>query len=212
MARLATLDLIEDLLTQSDLRHLLLIGAYRGNEVDSSDPLMRKLGAIRKAGAPVQEIILAPLRCGDLAELIADCFRCEPERAIALAELIQEKKVGNPFSAIQFIYALIEEGLLTFEYGRGRWSWDLDRIRAKDYTDNVVDLIVGKLNRLPVETQQALLLLACLGNSAEFDLLEMVSQQSNEDMQGELWEPDSSSARNIPTDSSTTGSGKQRIH
>src|SRR6185369_4263505 len=66
----ATLDLLEDLLTQSDLQHLMLIGAYRDNEVHATHPLMRKLDAIRKAGAPVQEIILAPLTGEDLAQLI----------------------------------------------------------------------------------------------------------------------------------------------
>src|SRR5437868_7402996 len=73
----ATLDLIEDLLTQSDVRHLMLIGAYRDNEVNSSHPLMRKLDAIRKAGAPVQEIVLAPLTCEKLAELVNDSFHRE---------------------------------------------------------------------------------------------------------------------------------------
>ena len=184
----ATLDLIEDLLTQSDVRHLMLIGAYRDNEVDSSHPLMRKLDAIRKAGAPVQEIVLAPLTHDDIAQLIMEALHCEPEHVTALAELIHEKTAGNPFFAIQFISALAEEGLLTFDYGEARWSWDLNRIRAKGHTDNVVDLLVGKLNRLPVETQQALQLLACMGNSAEFDLLEMVSEQSNEEMHGQLWE------------------------
>src|SRR6201981_791878 len=184
----ATLDLIEDLLTQSDVRHLMLIGAYRDNDVDSSHPLMRKLDAIRKSGAPVQGIVLAPLTPENLAELVTDSFHCEPEPAAALAELIHEKAAGNPFFANQFISALVEEGLLTFDYGEGRWSWDLDRLRAKGYTDNVVDLMVGKLNRLSVEAQQALQLLACMGNSADFALLEMVSQQSNEEMHGQLWE------------------------
>ncbi len=156
----ATLDVIEDLLTQSDVRHLMLIGAYRDNEVDSSHPLMQKLDAIREAGAPVQEIVLAPLTHDDLAELVTDSFHCEPERATALAQLIHERTVGNAFFAIQFISALAEERLLTFDYGEGRWSWDLNRIRAKGFTDNVVDLMVVKLNRLPVETQQALQLLA----------------------------------------------------
>ena len=184
----ATLDLLEDLLTQSDVRHLMLIGAYRDNEVNSSHPLMRKLDTIRKAGAPVQEIVLAPLTGEDLAQLITDALHCEPERATALAELIHEKTAGNPFFAIQFISALVEEGLLTFDYDDGRWSWDPNSIYAKGYTDNVADLMVGKLNRLPVEAQQALQLLPCMGNSAEFDLLEMVSQQSNEEMHGQLWE------------------------
>jgi predicted ATPase len=70
--------------------------------------------------------------------------------------LIHEKTTGNPFFAIQFISALSDEGLLTFDYGEGRWVWDLRRIHAKGFTDNVVELMVGKLNRLPVETQTAL--------------------------------------------------------
>jgi PAS domain S-box-containing protein len=184
----ATLDLLEDLLIQPDVQHVLLIGAYRKNEVNSSHPLMRKLDAIRKTGAPVQEIVLAPLTREDLTQLITDALHCEPERATPLAQLIHEKTAGNPFFAIQFISALAEEGLLTFDYGEGRWSWDLNSIRAKGYTDNVADLMVGKLNRLPIETQQALQLVACMGNSAEFDLLQMVSQQSNEEMHGQLWE------------------------
>src|SRR6516165_345363 len=112
---------------------------------------MHKLDAIRKAGAPVPEIVLAPLGREDLAQLIKDALRREGERATALAELIHEKTEGNPFFAIQFIDSLVEEGLLTFDYGRGRWFWDLNKIRAKGYTDNVVDLMVGKLHRLPVE-------------------------------------------------------------
>ena len=76
----ATLDLLEDLLTRSDLQHLMLIGAYRDNEVDATHPLTRKLDAIRQAGALVQEIRLAPLACDDLEQLIADALRCEPAR------------------------------------------------------------------------------------------------------------------------------------
>src|SRR5437016_4718361 len=134
----ATLDLIEDLLTQSDVPHLMLIGAYRDNEVDSSHPLTRKLDAMRKAGSPVQEIVLAPLTRADVARLVMDSFHCESERATPLAELIREKTGGNPFFSIQFIFAITEEELVRFDYGQGRWVWDLNRIRAKGYTDNVV--------------------------------------------------------------------------
>jgi PAS domain S-box-containing protein len=184
----ATLNLLEDLLTQPDTRHLMLIGAYRNNEVNSAHPLIRKIEAIRKAGAVVHEIILAPLAREDLGKLIGEALHCEPEGVTALAELIHEKTAGNPFFANQLISVLAEEGLLTFDYGGGRWSWDLNRIRAKGYTDNVVDLLVGRLNRLPVETQQALQLLACMGNSAEFDLLAMASKQSIEELHSQLWE------------------------
>ncbi|HLJ49730.1 MAG TPA: sigma 54-interacting transcriptional regulator [Bryobacteraceae bacterium] len=184
----ATLDLLEDLLTRDDLRHLLLIGAYRDNEVSATHPLMRKLDAIRQAGAAVEDIVLTPLREDDLRQLLADSLRCEPARAAPLGELIHEKTTGNPFFAIQFISTLAEEGLLSFGYGEGRWVWDLNRIHAKGYTDNVVELMVGKLNRLPVETQGALKQFACMGNSAEFDMLAMAYEKSIEELHQHLWE------------------------
>jgi PAS domain S-box-containing protein len=184
----ATLDLLEDLLTRTDLQHLLLIGAYRDNEVHPTHPLVRKLDAIRQAGAALQDIVLAPLGRDDLSRLLADSLHCEPERAAPLAELIHEKTTGNPFFAIQFISTLAEEGLLSFDYDRGHWVWDLHRIHAQGFTDNVVELMVGKLNRLPAETQQALQQFACLGNTAQFEMLQRVSRGSAEDMHERLWE------------------------
>ena len=184
----ATLDLLEDLLSQPDVQHLMLIGAYRDNEVNFSHPLMRKLEEIRQAGAIVQEVILAPLALTDLGRLIADALHSEPERITPLAQLVHEKTAGNPFFAIQFLSALAEEALLTFDHDARRWSWDLNRIQAKGYTDNVVDLMVGKLNRLPVETQNALQEFACLGNSAEFATLSVVHGTSEEKVQSDLWE------------------------
>ncbi|MEA2944842.1 MAG: hypothetical protein QOI40_172, partial [Alphaproteobacteria bacterium] len=176
----ATLDLLDDLLTQPDVRHLLLIGAYRDNEVDETHPLMRRLQAIRRAGSKISDIVLAPLTRADLGRLIADSLHCEAEHANPLAQLVHEKTAGNPFFAIQFVFALAEEGLLTFDRGASRWSWDLSRIYAKGYTDNVVDLLVGKLNRLPVDTQDALKQLACMGNSAEFGRLALIYRNSGE--------------------------------
>ena len=184
----ATLDLLEHLLIRSELQHLLLIGAYRDNEVDATHPLIRKLHAIRQAGAAVQDILLTPLGRNDLCQLLTDSLRCEPDRAIPLAELILEKTTGNPFFAIQFISALAEEGLLTFDYGEGGWAWDLHRIHAKGFADNVVELMVGKLNRLPEETQKVLQQFACMGNRAEFEMLRMVYQGPVEDMHDHLWE------------------------
>jgi PAS domain S-box-containing protein len=184
----ATLDLMEDLLTQRDVKHLLLIGAYRNNEVGPAHPLMSKLEAMRRAGVMLQDIVLAPLIRGDLEQLVANSVHCEPDQARALAELVHEKTTGNPFFAIQFISELADEGLLAFNHGEGRWTWDLSRIRAKNYTDNVVDLMVGKLNRMPASTRNALKQLACLGNSADLDILEMVYQDSIEEIDRQLWE------------------------
>src|SRR6266404_6218779 len=184
----ATLDMLADLLTQADVQHLLVIGAYRDNEVDSVHPLMRKLDAIRKAGAFVQEISLAPLAREDLKRLIADTLSCASGNAAPLARLVHEKTGGNPFFVIQFISALAEEGLLRFDHDAARWRWELDRLHAKGYTDNVVDLMVGKLTRLPVQTQAALQQLACLGNIAKITMLSVVLGKSEDGVRSDLWD------------------------
>ncbi len=184
----ATLDLIEDLVTQPDVQYLLLIGAYRDNEVNSTHPLIRKVEAIRAAGAPVHEIILAPLGCEDLGRLIADATRSNPGSVAELAQLVHDKTGGNPFFAIQFLSALAEEKLLAFADDTGTWSWNVERIHAKGYTDNIVDLMVHKLGRLPVDTQTALRKLACLGNTASTETLSLVHGASEEQVQSDLWE------------------------
>src|SRR5258705_4136041 len=184
----ATLDLLEHLVTHPDVRHLLLVGAYRDNEVGPSNPLVPTLDAIGKSGAFMQEISLAPLAREDLRRLIVDTLSCAPDDATPLAQLVQEKTGGSPFFVIQFISALAEEGLLRFDPDAARWHWELDRVHAKGYTDNVVDLMVGKLTRLPLETKAALQELACLGNVAEITMLSLVLGKSNEDVRSDLWD------------------------
>jgi len=184
----ATLDLLEDLLTRSELRHLMLIGAYRDNEVGPGHPLTWKLEAIRKTGALVSEITLAPLTPKDVTQLTADALHCEPDGVTSPVQMVYGKTAGNPFFTIQFISSLAEEGLLTFDRVGARWSWDVDRIRAKGYTDNVVDLMVGKLTRLPAATREGLQQLACLGNSADLTTLGLVRGTPEEQVDADLWE------------------------
>jgi PAS domain S-box-containing protein len=184
----ATLDLLEDLMIGSDLRHLLVIGAYRDNEIDPTHPLVRKLEAIRGAGAKVGQITLTPLAGKHLEEFVADALHCAPTRAVPLAHLVHEKTGGNPFFAIRFLSALADEGLVAFDPIAAGWSWDLDRIRAKGYTENVVELMVGKLRHLPEETQAALQQLACLGNAAKTALLSTVLATSEDLVHAALWD------------------------
>jgi PAS domain S-box-containing protein len=184
----ATLDLLEHLITDPDVRHVLLVGAYRDNEVSPSHPLLRTLGAVRKAGARMQDIVLAPLALDDLGRLVTDSLHSEQDRTRPLAQLVHEKTGGNPFFAIHFLLALAEEGLFAFDADAAAWSWDLARIRAKGYTDNVVELMVGKLKRLSDLTQQALKQLACLGNAAEVATLTLVHEAPAEEIHTALRE------------------------
>jgi PAS domain S-box-containing protein len=178
----ATLELLERLMIDPDVRDVLMIGAYRNNEVSSSHPLMQTLAAIREAGARTREIVLAPLSLDDVDRLIADALRCGRNSAGPLAQLIHERTGGNPFFAIQFLTSLDEERLLRFDRDAAGWIWDLGGIRAKGYSGNVVDLMVGKLRRLSRNAQSALQQLACLGNAARIATLSVVFGQSEEEI------------------------------
>jgi len=182
----ATLELLEHLITHAEVRHLLLVGAYRDNEVGPAHPLMRTLEAIRQTDARVQEIVLAPLGLEDVSRLVADALHCELGRARPLAQLVHEKTGGNPFFAIQFFSALAEEGLLAFDPTTRAWQWDIDRIRAQSYSDNVVDLMAEKLKRLSATTQEALKQFACLGNIAPTANLALVHGTTQEAMHAAL--------------------------
>ena len=184
----ATLDLLQYLITHEEVRHLLLIGAFRDNEVSLSHPLMRTLAELRKTAAPIHEIGLENLGLEDVSRLVKDTLHCERERAHPLAQLVYEKTGGNPFFAIQFFSMLAEEGLLAFDPKAAVWKWDLARIRDKGYTDNVVVLMGGKLRRFSTTTQEALKQLACLGNVAEIATLTLVYGESAEEMHAALWE------------------------
>src|SRR5262249_52778733 len=121
-------------------------------------------------------------------QMLEDSLHTAPEGAEPLAALVREKTTGNPFFAIQFILALADEGLLTFDYGKARWSWDLSLIHAKGFTDNVVELMLGKLSRLPPATQKALQHFACMGNSAAVDMLGMAYRGPVEALHDDLWD------------------------
>ncbi|MBZ9783657.1 AAA family ATPase [Pseudomonas sp. REP124] len=173
----ATLNLIEDLLTNPDIRNLMLIGAYRNNEVDVTHSLTSKLEAIRSTGVRIDEIVLAPLTRSHVEQLLMESLRSDLKSIEPLAELVLTKTAGNPYFVIRFLHALVDESLLVFDHDARRWCWDTNRIHAKGYTDNIVDLMIGKLTRLPGGTQQALHQLACLGSVAEVAVLSTVLDQ-----------------------------------
>jgi len=174
----ATLRLIELIMLDEQTQSLFLIGAYRDHEVTSSHSLTVLLERLRKQGAVLQEIHLAPLTLGPLSQLIAETLHQTTDTVHPLAELVLRKTKGNPFFVNEFLRMLQRENLLTFDATRLSWQWNLEQIQAQNITDNVVELLLLKLQRLPESTQHILRLAACVG--AEFDLetLVIVCKQS----------------------------------
>ena len=176
----ATLSLLEPLLTSPDIQFLFLIGAYRDNEVDAGHALTRALDALEAAGASLHRIFLGPLRLADLAHLVQDTLGGEPVDVAPLARLVLEKTAGNPFFVIQFLKALREDGLLEFDDGRGRWTFRMEAIGGAAMTDNVIDLMTRKIQRLAPRTRDALTLAACIGSRFDLDALATISRGSPE--------------------------------
>ena len=184
----ATLELVEWLVTGPEVRNLLLIGAFRDNEVHSSHPLQRKLDLLHQRGATICELLLEPLEQRDVSRLIAEALCCSQERVEPLTDLIYGKTAGNPFFTNQFVSLLAEEQLLLFEPTAAAWNWNLSGIRAKGFRDNVADLMVDKLRRLPNEARETVGHLACLGNSGETATLALLLGVPEESIQQRLGE------------------------
>lgn len=184
----ATLELLEYLLVESPVRHTLLVGAYRSNEIVPSHPLVRAQTEIHHAEVIVNEILLKPLKLDDVARLVSDTLHSEPNMASPLSALVYEKTGGNPFFVSQFLSSLVEERLITFDYEAMNWIWDLERLRAKGYTDNLAEFMLDKLNYLPVVTRELVKKLACLGNSAETAILSMIQETSEDEIHSVLWD------------------------
>jgi predicted ATPase/two-component sensor histidine kinase len=170
----ATLRFLETLVLGNDVRHLLLILAYRDNESADGHPLAPSLALLRSAGARVQTLLMQPLSASDLARLVVDTLGCAPPQAHQLADLLLAKTGGNPFFVILFLNALIDDGSLSYQ--TGRWTWDSARIAATLETENVIALMAARLARMTPATRHALGRFACLGHAATARALAIVLQ------------------------------------
>jgi predicted ATPase/signal transduction histidine kinase len=174
----ATLGLLEPLLTSPEIRGLLLIGAYRDNELDASPQLARTLAALGRAGVALTRIALGPLALPELVTLVADTLHASAAQAEPLARVVHAKTGGNPFFVIQFLRLLEREGRLRFDDAECRWTCAIDEIARAPLADNVIDLMTRAIRRLPAKAQYALTLAACIGNRFDGATLAVVSEQS----------------------------------
>ncbi|HLM72049.1 MAG TPA: AAA family ATPase, partial [Polyangiaceae bacterium] len=185
---LASLKLLEMLLRDSHNEHLLLIGAYRDNEVQPGHPLLTMLDALKKDGLGPTEIHLAPLDEPRVVELVADMLATPRDEVRPLAQVVFEKTQGNPFFVQQLMETLHRDRLLQIDPAAGAWRWDLDKIRSARVTDNVADLMVERLLRLTPTTRRMLMLASCIGFSFSLRALATISERSIGEVARELWE------------------------
>lgn len=175
-----SLKLFEYILTDESLNHILLIGAYRDNEVDELHPLIQFF-----KGKSIQFLPLGPLTSSDFEAFLKDSFNRDD--TYLLAELLHKRTEGNPFFCKQVIGTLYQKKLIFFDYEHKRWDWDLNAIKELAITDNVVDLMLSKLDNLPNETQELLKFAACVGNRFTIDILMVISGKSAEAIGKAMW-------------------------
>ncbi len=181
----ASLQLIK--LLMSDNGYLLMLGAYRDNEVSPVHLFILTVEEIRKANAIVNTITLAPLDMADTNHLVADTLNCSRELAQPLTELIDRKTKGNPFFTTQFLKALYEDGQITFDRDRRYWECDIAQVNALALTDDVVEFMALQLQKWSAETQQVLKLAACIGNQFDLTTLAIVAERLPVEAATALW-------------------------
>jgi predicted ATPase len=184
----ASLKLLQLLMMSLDSQYFLLIGAYRDNEVNEAHSLTLFLNEIQKAGVKVNQIDIQPLNTVHVNQLIADTLHCALERALPLAEIVFNKTAGNPFFITQILKTFYQEKLLYFNLNTGNWQWNVEQIKQVKITDNVVELMVNKIEQLPSCTQNVLKVAACIGNTFTLNDLAIVNEKSLPSTATELWQ------------------------
>lgn len=182
----ASLKLMEYIITSTDTKYLLIVGAYRDNEVDPAHPLTFSVENIRREGARTEEIHLSEISFEALGQFIADILHSSEARVEPLTQLIYEKTSGNPFFVIQLLGTIHHEGLVWFNRESLAWGWDIGRITAVGFTDNVADLMVTRLEGLPEATRDMLKIAAAVGNQFDVHTLSVVNEKPEEEMEREL--------------------------
>jgi predicted ATPase/signal transduction histidine kinase/tRNA A-37 threonylcarbamoyl transferase component Bud32 len=185
---LPSLNLIELFMTDTETSKLFFIGAFRDNEVDNSHPLNVTLGRLKKAGIKISYSELSSLDYINVNQLIADTLKCLPEKTNELSRLCMKKTNGNPFFLKQFLQTIYENQLFEFDNKQMIWHWEIGKIEKMKVTDNVVDLMITKIQKLSANTQAALKLASSIGNQFDLKTLSIVSEKAQTEAAADLWE------------------------
>ncbi|HHV99186.1 MAG TPA: AAA family ATPase [Clostridiaceae bacterium] len=178
----ACVHLLKYLTCDANLRSLLFIGAFRDNEVDEDHPLKEMLEEVQKGRHDRQCISLLPLDRSQVQDLVAGTLHTELNKVVSLSDMLYRKSGGNPFFLVQLLRLIHDEALLYFDRGEGCWKWDLETIRKLQPGEDVLELLMRKLQRLPEDTLEILKLAACIGNKFDMETLASVCGKSSKEM------------------------------
>ncbi len=184
-----SLDLLEKLLLEAKVEHLLIAGAYRNNEVSADHPFAKTRARISQQGKTITAIHLDNLQKEDINDLIADTLKCPLEYCQPLSQLIFNKTNGNAFFLRQMLQSLYEKEAIKLRYDSRigmQWDWDMQEIESLKITDNIVELMVEKAQKLPNSTRKVLELAACIGTLFPLSILSLIYQKNTKETYQDL--------------------------
>jgi histidine kinase len=188
---ISTLDLLKYTLQTINDKYILFIGAYRENEVTAGHPLFQLIEELEKgvkeSTLRIRQIYLKPLEFSETNQLIADTFRNTPDMTEPLADIIYQKTRGNPFFISRLLYSLYVQGIFSFLVEKGQWTYDLEKAKDVDISDNVIDLLVKSLESLPAGTIYILKLAACIGTQFDLAPITLISKKTVAELGKDLW-------------------------
>eukprot|EP00984_Skeletonema_dohrnii_P035049 scaffold34601_cov142-Skeletonema_dohrnii-CCMP3373.AAC.5 len=188
----ATLDLLKSIVLDGEIRSLLIVGAYREDEVPDHHPLAFHIRELEEVNASITKIKIGNLSVDYAVPLVAEALGMDGDNSKVkmLAETIHRKTEGNPFFILMFLRSLYDEKLLQFNFGVMKWTWDEDAVNSKIVTENVATVLVNKMIRLQEETQRMLMVASCLGATFRLSAVMTVMKNiSREEMMNSMRAP-----------------------
>ena len=176
----ASLNLFRMLLGSKQIRYLFLLGAYRTNEITGSHPFKMFIDEVVQEPIGAKDIELKPLSIEFMNLLLKETLDDAPD-VEGLGELIYSKTRGNAFFTEQFLKSIYEDKHLYYNFSLRKWQWDIHKITNLNITDNVIDLLTNKIQKLPEETQIVLKLASCIGERFTLGTLSVIYEKSPED-------------------------------
>ena len=185
-ADLASINLLGNIIRDTQHQYLLVIGSFRENEVSDAHPLAQMMKNAEKDNNIIRHIKIGNISNADITHLLADSFSLPAEEVLSLAKRLFLHTDGNAFYTIQIIQNLFEQDYLYFDPKKQRWYWDDKEIGKMAIPDNIVALMVQRIERLDKSTQELLMKGSCFGNSFQASELELVLKSPLEKFEDSL--------------------------
>jgi len=186
-ADFASLNILNLILTDKDIKYFFIVCSYRDNEVDSAHPFVLMMDDVRKTNTEIETIVLSNLLQKDVNDLISESLNIEPSQTKELTELVYRKTLGNAFFTCEFLKSLYEEELLTYDHTQNQWNWEIKRIADMNMTDNVIILMTQKLEKLSLQTREVLKLASCIGSKFSLRVISIVHEKTEGETLKDLW-------------------------